>query len=70
MILCCQRNYLAAGDKVELLEPGHTGVEFTVDEMFDLDGAPLKEAKHPAMKFLIKTRKDIKPLSIFRKICS
>jgi putative protease len=43
------RNRFAVGDTLELIAPNHEPVSFTVGDMTDQDGIPLREATHPQM---------------------
>ncbi len=46
-----QKNKLSAGQAVELLIPGHTGLPFCAEKLFDEEGAPIESAPHPGMLF-------------------
>ncbi len=46
-----QRNKVSLGDKAELLTPGRVGIPFTVEELYDAQGAPIVSAPHPMMEF-------------------
>ena len=46
-----QRNKMCVGDAVELLSPGRVGEPMTVDALYDEDGAPIEDTRHPCMKF-------------------
>ena len=42
------------GDKANLLSPGTTGRDITVTELFDKDGNPIGDTKHPRMPFYLR----------------
>ena len=46
-----QRNKVSLGDTAELLTPGRVGIPFTVEELYDAEGAPIESAPHPLMEF-------------------
>ena len=48
-----QRNKVTRGERVELISPGRIGVPFTVEAIFDADGAPIESAPHPTMLFRV-----------------
>lgn len=62
-----QRNTFAAGEELELLEPGKAGVPIRIGPMFDRDGQPIERASHPEMKVLMPLDRPVKPFSILRK---
>ena len=51
---CEQFNKMCIGDRANLLSPGTTGRDFTVGEMFDGQGNPITDTKHPRMEFFLK----------------
>ena len=51
---CEQFNKMCIGDRANLLSPGTTGRDFTVGEMFDDQGNPITDTKHPRMEFFLK----------------
>ncbi len=51
---CEQFNKMCIGDRVNLLSPGTTGRDITVEELFDAQGNPITDTKHPRMEFLLK----------------
>ena len=61
-----QRNKMSLGDKIELLTPGKTGVEMTVDALYDENHNPIEDTKHPYMKFYMKVDREIRPGDIIR----
>lgn len=55
LALCEQFNKMQVGDKANLLSPGTTGRDITVEELFDKNGQPISDTKHPRMEFYLKT---------------
>lgn len=51
---CEQFNKMCIGDRANLLSPGTTGRDLTVSELFDADGNPISDTKHPRMEFLLR----------------
>jgi putative protease len=51
---CEQFNKMSIGDKANLLSPGTVGKDFTVGELFDDQGNPITDTKHPRMEFFLK----------------
>lgn len=54
LALCEQFNKMQIGDKANLLSPGTTGRDITVTELFDKDGNPINDTKHPRMAFYLR----------------
>lgn len=54
LALCEQFNKMQVGDKANLLSPGTTGRDITVEALFDKNGQPISDTKHPRMKFYLK----------------
>jgi putative protease len=48
------RNKFAAGDEIELVGPNVLPVLFNAPMMEDMEGFPLREPRHPQMKFKIQ----------------
>ena len=63
-----QRNKMSVGDRVEFLTPGAVGAPLEFDGLFDECGEPIDSAKHPYMRFLIKTETPIKVGDIIRAV--
>lgn len=61
-----QRNKLIAGEEIELLTPGKTGVPLRADALFDEEGAPIESTPHPYMRFRMKMPFPIKAGDIIR----
>ncbi len=61
-----QRNKMRLGDEIELLTPGKTGVPLAVTELYDENGNPLEDTKHPYMRFYMAVPFEIKPGDIIR----
>ena len=49
-----QKNKFFAGDRLELLTPGHVGIPFQSGDLFDEDHAPIGSTPHPYMRFSMK----------------
>lgn len=61
-----QRNKVSRGEAVELISPGKIGVGFTVEEIFDEEGAPIESAPHPTMLFKVRMPFAVKVGDIMR----
>ncbi len=61
-----QRNKFVAGDRVELLTPGKTGIPFRAEELFDEAHAPIDSTPHPYMRFSMKVPFAVKIGDILR----
>ncbi len=64
---CVQRNKLVRSSRAELITPGHGGIAFTADEMFDAEGNPIESAPHPSMEFSVRLPFAAKPGDIIRQ---
>lgn len=51
---CIQRNKLSVGEKANILSPGTTGRDITIDKMYDSDMNPIQSAPHAKMEFYIE----------------
>jgi len=51
---CEQFNKMAVGDTANLLSPGTVGRDVAVAELFDAQGEPIADTKHPRMEFLMR----------------
>lgn len=49
-----ERNFFEVGSRVEIFGPNHETIEYTIDEMWDIDGKKLDVARHPKMKVKLK----------------
>ena len=54
LALCEQFNKMQIGDKANLLSPGTTGRDITVEVLFDKNGQPISDTKYPRMEFYLK----------------
>lgn len=63
---CTQRNKMCAGDEMELLTPGSVGRPFSSRELYDKDGNPIEDTRHPYMKFFMKMPFAVKAGDIIR----
>ena len=61
-----QKNKFFAGDDVELLTPGKTGIPFRSEALFDEDHTPIESTPHPYMRFSMKVPFAVKPGDILR----
>ena len=60
------RNKFAAGDEIELVGPDTRPATFQAPVMMDMEGYPLREPRHPQMKFKIQLPCYAPPLSFLR----
>ena len=60
------RNKFAAGDRLDLVGPDLRPVSFTAPMMEDEEGFPLREPRHPQMRFKIQLPCQAPPLSFLR----
>ena len=60
------RNKFAAGDEIDLVGPDLRPVSFSAPMMEDMEGFPLREPRHPQMKFTIQLPCYAPPLSFLR----
>lgn len=51
---CTQYNKMTVGQTANLLSPGTVGRNITVGELFDTDGNPIPDTRHPRMEFLMR----------------
>ncbi len=60
-------NKFAVGDALELVGPDVRPRSLTVDALWDEDGTPLEEVRHPQMVFRMKLPQTVPPLSLLRR---
>ena len=60
-------NKFAVGDALELVGPDVRPQALTVDALWDGDGLPLEEVRHPQMVFRMKLPQQVPPLSLLRR---
>ena len=60
-------NKFAVGDTLELVGPGVRPQALTVQALWDGDGLPLEEVRHPQMVFRMKLPQPVPPLSLLRR---
>ena len=60
------RNKFSAGDELELVGPDTRPFAFTVPEMEDMEGNPLREPRNPQMVFRMRLPRQVPPMSILR----
>lgn len=51
---CTQYNKMLLGDRANLLTPGTTGREIIIGELFDEQGQPIEDTRHPRMTFFLR----------------
>lgn len=61
-----QRNKLSVGGRVEFLTPGAVGQPLQFDALFDAEMSPIDSAKHPYMRFYMRTQTRLAPGDILR----
>lgn len=64
---CTQYNKMVIGDRANLLSPGTTGREIAIGELFDEQGEPIPDTRHPRMPFLLRVE-NAKPGDLIRGI--
>ena len=62
-----QRNKFHRGDVLELVRPGEKPVSFTVEQMFDTEGAEIEDTRRAMMEFRMELPCAAPPYSILRK---
>jgi len=60
-------NKFAVGDALELVGPDIRPQSLMVEALWDGDGAPLEEVRHPQMVFRMKLPRQVPPLSLLRR---
>ena len=60
-------NKFSVGDALELVGPDVRPQPLTVDALWDGDGAPLEEVRHPQMVFRMRLPRPVPPLSLLRR---
>lgn len=60
-------NKFAVGDALELVGPGVRPRSLTVEALWDGDGLPLEEVRHPQMVFRMHLPQPVPPLSLLRR---
>ena len=60
-------NKFAVGDQLELVGPDVRPRALTVEALWDGDGLPLEEVRHPQMVFRMKLPQQVPPLSLLRR---
>ena len=60
-------NKFSVGDALELVGPDVRPRPLTVDALWDGDGAPLEEVRHPQMVFRMHLPQPVPPLSLLRR---
>lgn len=63
-----QKNKFFAGDTLELLTPGKTGIPFVSGELFDEAHTPIESTPHPYMHFFMKMPFPVKVGDIIRSV--
>ena len=60
-------NKFAVGDQLELVGPDVRPQALIVDALWDGDGLPLEEVRHPQMVFRMRLPRSVPPLSLLRR---
>ncbi|MCI8304308.1 MAG: U32 family peptidase [Lawsonibacter sp.] len=60
-------NKFKVGDGLELVGPGVRPQALTVEALWDGDGTPLEEVRHPQMAFRMRLPQPVPPLSLLRR---
>ena len=60
-------NKFGVGDALELVGPDVRPEALTVEALWDGEGAPLEEVRHPQMSFRMKLPRQVPPLSLLRR---
>ena len=60
-------NKFSVGDQLELVGPGVRPQSLTVEALWDGDGLPLEEVRHPQMVFRMRLPQPAPPLSLLRR---
>jgi putative protease len=61
-----QKNKFVAGEKIELLVPGKTGMEFVCEKIYNENGDQIDSVPHPMMNFAIDVPFEVPEFSILR----
>ena len=61
-----QKNKVKVGDIAEIISPSQVGKEFTVTQLFDLNGSPIDSAPHASQEFLCRVPFPVKDGDIMR----
>ena len=66
-LLVSQRNRFAAGDRLEILEPGRPPIPLIAAELLDGEGHPITTAPHPTMKLSLACPHPVTPGVMLRR---
>lgn len=61
-----QKNKFSAGETVELLVPGKSGISFVAEKIFDEEMNEIEAVPHPMMKFFVKVPFPVPEYSLLR----
>lgn len=64
---CTQYNKMCIGERANLLTPGTTGREISIGELFDEQGEPIEDTRHPRMPFFLRVE-NARPGDLIRGI--
>ncbi|MDD4797511.1 MAG: U32 family peptidase C-terminal domain-containing protein, partial [Eubacteriales bacterium] len=67
MALLQQRNRFAKGDVLEVVSPAAMGRRIVVEDLWDLQGRPLDDARHPAQLVRLRTDVPLLPYDMLRR---
>ena len=62
------KNYFKTGDKVAIISPNRETIEFTMGDIYDMDGNVIGVSRHPENKVRFKLDKEVKKYDMLR-IC-
>ncbi len=65
--LCSLNNKFREGDVLEVVGPDLRPFSITAQSLFDAEGVPLTEPRHPEMKFTIQLPRQVPALSMLRR---
>ena len=63
-----QRNKMVVGERVEFLTPGRVGAPLEFDALYDEEHNEIDAARHPYMRFYIRTSTRLKRGDIIRAV--
>ena len=67
-LYCSQRGKFVVGDEIEVLQPDGSVFKFTPEKIYDEENNEIENTAHSMMKFSVPCEREVKPLSILRKI--
>ncbi len=67
LAVCSLNNKFRIGDTLEVVGPDLRPVEFTAEQMYNIDGTPLDEPRNPQMRFKLQLPTQVPAHSILRR---